>query len=84
MNVESIKKDLPILSKTLEPHTTPLGAPAKRPISTYFLPYDIKKEVPFWETPLTGRRTELQMNALRNDLKKRLKEKIRSKIIVSP
>lgn len=59
--VESIEKDLPILSKELEPHTTLTGEPAKRESFNYYLPYDVGLSIEELDLPLEQRRKLLQI-----------------------
>jgi len=67
---KGIKKNIPFLSQTLEPYTTPTGEPSKRERLNLVTPYDISTNVSSYE-PMLERRTEkLQQNAIENKVKK--------------
>jgi hypothetical protein len=66
---EGIKKDLPFLSRQLEPYTTPSGEPARRGWSSYLAPYDIGAEKPGWSKLYKQDIETLQQKSLLNKLK---------------
>lgn len=65
--VEAIEKDLPVLSKELEPILEPTGEPAKRDEFNYFLPYDIGLSKEQFDLPLEERRKILQQKELEKE-----------------
>lgn len=85
---ESFRKDVDIItsfpepySKKLEPHTTPMGEPAKRGLSR-FMPYDIGSGNEFWNTmyknALVAKQHESYFAAMEKKMEKKLKKEIRA------
>jgi hypothetical protein len=67
---EGLKKNIPFLSKTLEPYTTPTGELSRREPINYILPYDVGISKTEYEPLLQQRTQKLQQNALVNQLTK--------------
>ena len=67
---EGLKKNIPLLSKTLEPYTTPTGELSRREPINYILPYDVGIPKTEYEPLLQQRTQKLQQNALINQLTK--------------
>jgi hypothetical protein len=67
---EGLKKNIPFVSKTLEPYTNPMGEPSKRERLNLVTPYDISTDQPQYEPMLQGRTEKLQQNAVENKIKK--------------
>lgn len=69
---EGLQKNLPFLSKGLEPYTTPEGQPSRREPQNYFTPYDITTSNPQYDQMYQQRTSKLQSNAVENQIKKEL------------
>jgi hypothetical protein len=67
---DSIKRDIPELSKSLPFYSTPLGEPSKRDPFNRFLPYDTGKADKDYEDLYQLRNEQLQGNAVINKAKK--------------
>ncbi|MFA5904884.1 MAG: hypothetical protein WC836_13190 [Desulfobacula sp.] len=74
---EHIEKDLPLLSQNLEPRRTPFFEESRRDPVNYFLPYDIGKSEPIYESMLPQVRYELRNSNIEKEMNK-LSEKIRT------
>lgn len=70
---ESVMKDIPGLSKNLEPYVNPLGEPERRNSSDYIAPYSVGIPDSRFEKPLENRQKVLQSNALINKLEREAK-----------
>ncbi len=68
--VETIEKDLPVISKEIEPIKDIKGDPAQRQPFNYVLPYDIGLSNDEYNLPIEKRRKRLQENELKRQLKK--------------
>lgn len=71
---ETIMKDMPILSKQLEPYMLPNGEESKRLGINSFIPYDVGQVNNEYEPALQGRTAQLQTNAVKNKTIKEAKE----------
>jgi hypothetical protein len=67
---EGVKKNLPLLSKTLEPYTEPTGELSKRRPINNITPYDISPSKPQFEGTLNLRNQLLKYNNVNNKVKK--------------
>jgi len=66
------KSQIPFLTKSLEPYTSPDGELSKRNLSDYIAPYSIGQSKPEYDTLLEQRQSKLQENAVLNKQEKEL------------
>ena len=65
-------KNIPGMTKDMEPFLDPEGFPAERDKANYWLPYDIGKDNPYYEAAFQSRRVTVQYNKYNYELKKQL------------
>jgi hypothetical protein len=70
--INSFKKDIPFMSKSLPAYTDPMGNPSTRLPVNNALPYDIGQDNSMYSEALKNRKSRLQINAVKNDIKKKL------------
>jgi hypothetical protein len=58
--LDTIKRDLPVLSKDLKPYQTPTGESAQRKLSDYLLPFPIGHEDKMYDKDYKDRNAQLQ------------------------
>jgi hypothetical protein len=75
--LESIMKDLPILSKEIEAHTTPLGEEAEREVFNAFIPYETGKEDTFFNALYRDTLEAKQFEALQRKESKKLEKELK-------
>lgn len=73
--VEGLEVGIPGLSQNLKPHEDMYGAPSQREPINALLPYDVGfARDQFAEGAYEGRMDQLQMNAVKNEMKKEMEE----------
>ena len=74
--VEQIQSTLPLVSKKLEPYTNSSGEVSKRNITDYVAPYSAGVSNPEFEDLYNMRTEKLQMNNVKNQMKKDLEKQV--------